>query len=69
MTLEDETGLINVVVKPNTFERLRSTILQHNILKITARVQRDGDAISLLATHFEPLQIPQPQQIRSRDFR
>ena len=69
MTLEDETGLLNIVVKPHTFERQRQTILQHNLLKVTARIQRDGDSISLLASHFSPLDTHQPDNIKSRDFR
>jgi error-prone DNA polymerase len=69
MTLEDETGLLNIVVKPHVFERQRKTILQHNLLEITARVQRDGDSMSLLATRFSPLDVPRPDNLTSRDFR
>ena len=36
MTLEDETGLLNVVVKPRTFEKQRKVIVEHNLLEITA---------------------------------
>lgn len=69
MTLEDETGLLNVVIKPDTFERQRRVVLQHNLLKITARVQRDGQSVSLLAFHFEPLQDGNLENLTSRDFR
>ena len=54
MTLEDETGLLNVVVKPHTFEKQRKVIVEHNLLEITAKVQRDGHFVSLLATRFSP---------------
>jgi error-prone DNA polymerase len=69
MTLEDETGLLNVVIKPHTFEQQRKTILQHNLLEVTATVQRDGESISLLAARFAPLKAPHPNDIKSRDFR
>jgi error-prone DNA polymerase len=69
MTLEDETGLINVVVKPHTFERQRKIIVGHNLLEITAKIQRDGNAVSLLAHHFSPLDSPTPENLTSRDFR
>tara|TARA_B100000530_G_scaffold325520_1_gene263324 strand:- start:1002 stop:2159 length:1158 start_codon:yes stop_codon:yes gene_type:complete len=69
MTLEDETGLLNVVIKPHVFEQHRKTILQHNLLEITAKVQRDGDSISLLATRFSTLNVPEPDNLKSRDFR
>lgn len=69
MTLEDETGLLNVVIKPDTFDRQRQTIVQHNLLEITARVQRDGQSISLLASRFEPLKDAQLENLTSRDFR
>ena len=69
MTLEDETGLLNIVVKPALFEKQRATILRHNLLKVTARVQRDGASISLLASHFIPLMVHPPDNIKSRDFR
>ena len=69
MTLEDETGLLNVVVKPHTFEKQRKVIVEHNLLEITAKVQRDGHSVSLLATRFSPLEAPDPGRVKSRDSR
>ena len=69
MTLEDETGLLNVVVKPNVFEQHRKTILEHNLLEVTAKIQRDGNSISLLAKRFSVLKVPEPDNLNSRDFR
>ena len=69
MTLEDETGLLNIVIKPDTFERQRSIIVQRNLLEITARVQRAGQSVSLLASHFSPLQDANIENLTSRDFR
>jgi error-prone DNA polymerase len=69
MTLEDETGLLNVVVKPHTFEEQRKVIVEHNLLEVTAKVQRDGRSVSLLAARFSPLTAPSPDRLNSRDFR
>ena len=69
MTLEDETGMLNLVVKPNLFQRQRSLILGRNMLQMTARVQRDGLSISLLCLSFRPIQDEDSVQPTSRDFR
>jgi len=69
MTLEDETGLLNVVIKPSTFDRQRKIIVQHNLLEITAKVQRDGNSVSLLAIRFSPIISSASANLISRDFR
>jgi error-prone DNA polymerase len=69
MTLEDETGLLNVVIKPHTFERQRQIIVENNLLEITATVQRDGRSVSLLASRFSALDAPKPEKLTSRGFR
>ena len=69
MTLEDETGLLNVIIRPHTFDQQRQIIVQHNLLEITAKIQRDGNSVSLLAVRFSPMHSPTPQNLTSRDFR
>jgi len=69
MTMEDETGMLNIVVKPRLFEKQRQVILDHNLLRLTARVQRDGDSVSLLALRFSPLTLAPEVDAPSRDFR
>jgi error-prone DNA polymerase len=69
MTMEDETGMLNIVVKPALFKRQRRVILENNLLRLTARVQRDGDSISLLALRFSPLELGAALPTKSRDFR
>ncbi len=70
MTLEDETGMINLVVRPDTFERQRTLILTENLLMVRGKLQRKGDALSLLARQFFPLKLSGAKiQTSSRDFR
>jgi len=68
MTLEDETGMLNLVVKPKLFDRQRALILSENILRVRARVQRDGDSVSLLCLRFSKLSLVPKVKTRSRDF-
>ncbi|MCK6502806.1 error-prone DNA polymerase [Myxococcota bacterium] len=69
MTLEDETGLLNIVVKPQLFEKQRQVILGEGTVEIEARVQRDGASLSLLALRFAPLRTAPAVTAHSRDFR
>jgi len=68
MTLEDETGMLNLVVKPKLFDRQRALILSENMLRVRARVQRDGDSVSLLCLRFSKLSLVPKVKTRSRDF-
>ena len=68
MTLGDETGMLNLVVKPGLFDRQRALILGENMLKVCAKVQRDGDSVSLLCLRFSRLTLAPKVQTRSRDF-
>jgi error-prone DNA polymerase len=69
MTMEDETGMMNIVVKPRLLERQRQIILDNNLLRLTALVQRDGDSVSFLAKHFRPIELSSHVTTTSRDFR
>jgi len=68
MTLEDETGMLNLVVKPGLFDRQRALILGENMLKVCAKVQRDGNSVSLLCLRFSRLTVAPKVKTRSRDF-
>lgn len=55
MTLEDETGMANLVVWPKLYEAQRRTIRHEPLLVVRGRLQREGDAVSVLAEHFRPV--------------
>ena len=55
MTLEDETGVVNVVVWPNVLERYRRAILGGRLVLVQGRVQRAGEIVHLVASHLEDL--------------
>jgi len=49
MTLEDETGIVNVVVWPTLFERQRWLVLSASMLAINGKIQREGEVVHLVA--------------------
>ena len=53
LTLEDESGNINVVVWSSVLERFRAALLQGQLLKIKGIVEREGTVIHVVAGHVE----------------
>jgi error-prone DNA polymerase len=53
VTLEDEKGLVDVVVRPRLYQQVRH-VLRHPLLLVEGTVQREG-AVSLLATSIRLL--------------
>jgi len=49
ITLEDETGVANLIVWPSTFQAFRKPILRASLLFVEGVVQRDGIVIHVLA--------------------
>lgn len=49
VTIEDETGIANLVVWASLFEAQRRLILSATMLGVIGRVQRDGEVIHILA--------------------
>ena len=48
ITLEDESGVANLVVWPNVFEKNRRTILSAGMIAVYGRVQREGEVVHLV---------------------
>jgi error-prone DNA polymerase len=69
MTLEDETGTVNVVVWPKLYERQRRVIRTEPLVSVAGVLQREGEAISVVARSFQPLRAAPPVAASSRDFR
>ena len=49
LTLEDETGFVNVIVRPDIYERFRRTIRTSSTLIIEGRLQKEQGAVDMLA--------------------
>jgi error-prone DNA polymerase len=69
VSVEDETGIANAIVRPAVFERNRLVITQEPALKITGRLQNQSGVIHIMADVIEPLvELNLPAQA-SHDFR
>ncbi|MEZ5843914.1 MAG: error-prone DNA polymerase [Hyphomicrobiaceae bacterium] len=55
MTIEDETGIANCVVWPNTLEKFRRVIMTARLIRVTGRIQRHEDIIHVVSTRLEDL--------------
>ena len=55
LTLEDETGVANIVVWARSFERFRRAVIAGRALRITGRLQRDGDVVHVVAELVEDI--------------
>ncbi|WGR61629.1 error-prone DNA polymerase [Paracoccus ferrooxidans] len=55
ITIEDETGIANVVVWQKVFERFRRTILSSSMIAIYGRIQREGEVVHLVAHRITSL--------------
>ncbi|MGD8490848.1 MAG: error-prone DNA polymerase, partial [Anaerolineae bacterium] len=59
VTLEDEEGLMNLIVRPQVYERYRETLRNAPLLWVEGRVQRAGDALSVLVRRAGRLRGPE----------
>ncbi len=68
-TLEDETGIINVIIQPEIFERQRSTARHASMLQVDGYVQRQGLVLHVMAVKLHDLsEMLTDLLVRSRDF-
>lgn len=55
ITLEDESGIANLVVWQKVFEQNRRTILSAGMIAVRGRVQREGEVVHLVAQRLTDL--------------
>ena len=55
LTLEDETGIVNVIVWPKVFEANRRTVMSSRFLLVRGPLQREGIVIHVIAETFADL--------------
>jgi error-prone DNA polymerase len=55
VTLEDETGIANLVVWPDTFERFRADLMGATLMACRGRLQREGLVIHVVAEQLTDL--------------
>ena len=69
MTIEDETGVANLIVRPAVYERFKPAARHAMLLGAEGRVERHGAVVHLLAYRLSDLgQLLAGYHVRSRDF-
>jgi DNA polymerase III alpha subunit len=55
LALEDETGMVNVTLWPDTWARFRGVVRRHALLLVDGDLQRESSVVNVIATNVEPL--------------
>ena len=70
VTLEDETGTVNLVVYPNVWQQFRPAARFAGVLLATGRLQREGDIIHVVCERLDDVSaLLADLDSRSRNFR
>ncbi len=56
--MEDESGSINIIVKPDIYARDRSVVRLEPFLAVKGRLQKDGATLNVLAQEVQALRVP-----------
>ena len=67
LSLEDETGIANIILAPDVFEQNRMTVTRNRFLRIEGPLQNQDGVVHVKAQRIEPLEITSAD-IRSHDF-
>ena len=70
LTLEDETGFINLILKPRLYEALRPVVHTAALVLATGRVQKEKGVVNVQCETLRPLRLDPlfGVEIASRDF-
>ncbi|RVV98608.1 hypothetical protein EKE94_06755 [Mesobaculum littorinae] len=67
LTLEDETGICNVIVWRALYERFRRAVIAGRCLRVTGRLQRDGAVVHVIAEVIEDISPMLDELLRPAD--
>ena len=56
--MEDEAGPLNVIIKPDIYQRDRSIVRMEPFLAVKGRLQKDGDSLNVIAYEVKALRVP-----------
>ncbi len=68
VTLEDETGVANVVIWANVYQQFRRAVISGRLLRVTGRLQRQSSVVHVVAEVIEDLS-PLLDRLLLPDFR
>jgi error-prone DNA polymerase len=55
LALEDETGMVNVTLWPDTWARFRGTVRRHALLYVKGRLERQSEVVNVIARDVRSL--------------
>jgi error-prone DNA polymerase len=68
LSLEDETGISNIIIDPDTFEKNRRPILASSLLVVEGRLEKYDGVVSVKGDRFFGLHEALAGHVHSRDF-
>jgi error-prone DNA polymerase len=68
MSLEDETGVSNIVVMPDIFEQQRLEILRHPWIIVEGQIQNVDNVVHVKARRVSSIEAPKEVSTASHDF-
>ncbi|MEX2217085.1 MAG: OB-fold nucleic acid binding domain-containing protein, partial [Phycisphaeraceae bacterium] len=69
VTLEDETGIANLIIRPRVFEMDRKAARHASVALARGRVERQGQVVHVMVHQIQDItQTLQQLLVRSRDF-
>lgn len=68
LSLEDETGIVNVIVRPDLFDRRRQLCTSAPYILVKGILQSQSGVISVKAAELEPLTFRDAAVVQSHDF-
>jgi error-prone DNA polymerase len=67
LSLEDETGVANIIITPQLFEQDHRVVVHHSFLRIRGALQNQDGVISVKAARIEPFYLADAE-VQSHDF-
>jgi DNA-directed DNA polymerase III PolC len=58
VSLEDETGIFNIIIMPDVYEKVRTTLYLSNILEVVGRLQNQKGVVHVKAADLRPFRMP-----------
>ncbi len=68
LSLEDETGLVNVIIRPDVFSRYQRAILDSPVMMVDGELQDEHGAVQVMAETCRPVSSDSLGTPRSRDW-
>ena len=68
LSLEDETGLVNVIIRPDIFTRYQRAILDSPVMMVNGELQDEHGAVQVMAETCRPVSSDSLGTPRSRDW-